>query len=160
MIWFQSDDYCWLDKDLNEDIYIHASILTQGNIIPQNSNKKYIQKQIWLQKSGIIIFEFLTMGYGNEGMSKSTCIRYAKGWWNFVRIDRKWFVGINEVPGYLSSEVSLSMVSMVLIQSVTSSSYWPISWASRAAARCCLKSFRTIFSGCFSICHRWKEIQI
>lgn len=30
----------------NEDIYIHANILTQENIIPQNSNKKYIWKQI------------------------------------------------------------------------------------------------------------------
>lgn len=138
----------------------HANILTQENIFPQNSNKKYIWKQIWLQKNVIIIFKFLTMGLLREWRNVKQYMYYAKGWWNFVRVDRKWFVGKNEVPGYLSSEVSLSMVSMVLIQSVTNSSYWPISWASRAAARCCLKSFRTMFSGCFSICHWLKEIQI
>lgn len=158
MIWFQSDVYCWLDKDLNEDIYTRKYI---------NSGKHYstkLKQEIYSETDMVTKKWHYYFRISDNGIQEWRNVKkymyYAKGWWNFVRIDRKWFVGINEVPGYLSSEVSLSMVSMVLIQSVTSSSYWPISWASRAAARCCLKSFRTMFSGCFSICHRLKVIQI
>lgn len=74
--------------------YIHASILTQENIIPQNSNKKIIynySETDMVTKKWHYYFRISDNGI-REWRNVKKYMYYAKGWWNFVRIDRKWIV--------------------------------------------------------------------